>query len=847
MVIKKCTICDRRFKKTEHFKRHERSHTKEKPYECNICHKRYSRSDVLSRHAKGHISSGANVNSGVVNRQSSVSSIQSPIHQHSSLPGHDNQQFPSMSGGMHAHPPQNSLTETNEISVPATGTFPPSSLDFLADISAHQARTGPDENPVQNVNQQTYLEVPSAHQASYKGITMDPMPNEMLQLWLHPHATSRALDPGRDAGFGLAAETIWDPFVQQHEHLDGTSPDDTGTQSGAGIPNERFAKVQRYWLGPSRNPGRLINDLWRKVASSNMENAFAFRSTQPFDGPPSLPQSSRYGLDEDCRRQLHAIFGYVRFQGHQQRFSEGWPPASDLAPIFLSNFPPAEILDMALDVYFRDIHPLMPFIHIPTFSAKTTNMFVLYTMCLIGMVLLGTQGTSTFVSRGFGTVLELLTSELAKCAAGTESPESMLSTFAAVSLFLHLAALTREKEHIEQSQMLYISLVSLAQRHGMFSANDGQLLDAGLFETISDIDVRWKAWGKVESVKRLIIGLLLMDSWCSSFLSTSPIIVPNSIQIILPCSHLLFGAETSTQWINLIHKGERTLMPTVVAPSEKVELPDLDSHVDNLGVYGVLSMVQLQLSEAYYRLLSNRANYPFAPCHTYAMDGRARCLSSLQVQIASKYGHCLERCDPNAAILWHSMCMALTADIQIFDLAAGRAGPSPARKALDEIAAWSRTPAARRACLHAAHIYKLMINRKASDHVMFQSVLSLFSAALILGLYVYMESSNTEVQAQNTSIELLDDVEWRKLGTEGFTNPMEPYGSYSSLVSVDPSVSFIRNGGTVCFRGVPSQGYQSARRILLDYAGLLKDSGKWSVRNYYHVLHIMSDVLMGVD
>lgn len=25
MVLRKCTICDRRFKKTEHFKRHERS------------------------------------------------------------------------------------------------------------------------------------------------------------------------------------------------------------------------------------------------------------------------------------------------------------------------------------------------------------------------------------------------------------------------------------------------------------------------------------------------------------------------------------------------------------------------------------------------------------------------------------------------------------------------------------------------------------------------------------------------------------------------------------------------------------------------------------------------------
>ena len=66
-----------------------------------------------------------------------------------------------------------------------------------------------------------------------------------------------------------------------------------------------------------------------------------------------------------------------------------------------SNFPPAEILDMALDLFFRDFHPLVPFIHVPTFSAKDARPSLLYAMCLIGMVLLGTKGTLNFVVNNF--------------------------------------------------------------------------------------------------------------------------------------------------------------------------------------------------------------------------------------------------------------------------------------------------------------------------------------------------------------------------------------------------------------------------------------------------------------
>lgn len=54
LLSKQCRYCDRKFSKAEHLKRHERSHTGERPYTCSRCQKSFSRSDVLIRHLKNH-------------------------------------------------------------------------------------------------------------------------------------------------------------------------------------------------------------------------------------------------------------------------------------------------------------------------------------------------------------------------------------------------------------------------------------------------------------------------------------------------------------------------------------------------------------------------------------------------------------------------------------------------------------------------------------------------------------------------------------------------------------------------------------------------------------------------
>ncbi|KAL6308834.1 STE like transcription factor-domain-containing protein [Sparassis latifolia] len=53
--------CGRMFKRTEHLKRHLRTHTLERPYQCQRCRKRFSRSDNLNQHYRVHLRDGGSL------------------------------------------------------------------------------------------------------------------------------------------------------------------------------------------------------------------------------------------------------------------------------------------------------------------------------------------------------------------------------------------------------------------------------------------------------------------------------------------------------------------------------------------------------------------------------------------------------------------------------------------------------------------------------------------------------------------------------------------------------------------------------------------------------------------
>ncbi|KAK4131859.1 hypothetical protein BT67DRAFT_137090 [Trichocladium antarcticum] len=88
-----CEICNRRFRRQEHLKRHYRSlHTQDKPFECNECGKKFSRSDNLAQHSRTH-GAGAIVMDLVGNPEGGI-----PVH-----PGYAMLAASGMVGGEEYH------------------------------------------------------------------------------------------------------------------------------------------------------------------------------------------------------------------------------------------------------------------------------------------------------------------------------------------------------------------------------------------------------------------------------------------------------------------------------------------------------------------------------------------------------------------------------------------------------------------------------------------------------------------------------------------------------------------------------------------------------------------------
>lgn len=245
------------------------------------------------------------------------------------------------------------------------------------------------------------------------------MPQD-LQTWFDQFDLESHLHPGNLQDFGNQNSQIsgvgrrGSSLTASDEPTSVRNPSSPSTL----IPNERFAKVERCWPNRHNNPLRLMPTLWWDAVLKAEDNLFSNGNLSPEAMEQNRQCGSRWGLDEDCRERLQRMFVTIthvssdqtpaaafgspeNFSSPSESRSAGQAPSVVNDAPLSSNFPPAEIFDIGLDLYFRQFHPLMPFIHTPTFRPKTAPTSILFIMCLIGLTILQTKGATAFVRQTF--------------------------------------------------------------------------------------------------------------------------------------------------------------------------------------------------------------------------------------------------------------------------------------------------------------------------------------------------------------------------------------------------------------------------------------------------------------
>ncbi|KAH9874021.1 hypothetical protein IAQ61_004649 [Plenodomus lingam] len=920
MALKQCSMCDRTFTKLEHVKRHERSHTRERPYECPTCKKHFSRSDVLFRHCKGHAQTALN------RARSNEQQNQEQDYHHNTLDDsqdsgpapsrkgtgqtpagtpqiREDTQFSPMDHRRDSQVPQiNVAGQYNPHASPASHTRQSSKLQpptpgedrIEALINAAQ-QLEPSDTPWRSpspmiIGRAETHQPANRHNHENMGPPIDPTmdvlnfspagidqwafelvqsnnpvanrtPADALQTWLFPLEGDMQTPHGAQH---LGVDGFFDPNFSRAGPENEPSPSGSSVSIASRVPRERFQRVQSCWPSRSQKTSKLMPDLWQNLIMADCANILSELPSRASEAPMSekARKNSRWGVDEECRSVLQSAMNNIpqilptRSESYGDTASSsgeavGSPSADGV------QFPPAEILDIALEMYLYYFHPTLPIIHIPSFSAKNAPRSLLLCMCLIGLSILGTAGAAKFVARTFPAVLQLALTELQSLSATDHPPHRQMRIIATGLLALSLASITGRKSRIAQADKLYAELMTVAQTQGLLSVNETTQIDT-LLDEIIDIEAKWRAWSKIECAKRIIFGIVEADCWWAGYLSTSPMIRPETVQILPPSDYSLYHVNSATKWAHLVHRGTR-VYSTKITPSFH---PTPGLKFDPSSFRSLLTLLLLRIYESNDRLASATGpEKQLEPWRIYAEDARSRDILPLLVNLSSSSIDALRTADLNSAVLWHASCMFLGANMRYFELAAGRAGPEPAVNALEDISSWSQTPSARRAVLHAAHIYKLLFDRKVSDIVNPHSVVALFHAALVLGLYIFTlpplspdltNGHSNELclnMADTPCVELLDLVDWISVGQQGFTSHAAPTSPiYSSAACSSPAtaavLTFINRGGNFSITGIALEaGYLAARRTLLHCADLMEGMGRWKSRTFSQILHIMSDDL----
>ncbi|VUC37780.1 unnamed protein product [Clonostachys rosea] len=596
------------------------------------------------------------------------------------------------------------------------------------------------------------------------------------------------------------------------------------TEPASAPLGKKLSRLHRFWGRRAGEASKPMATFWNDVSTG--KGLFG-----NLDQNPALEAIERVRrhrtLNEETKHRMCAVFQSILDPMNNQHSTAPFDP---------------DTIEIAYEQYWVHHHNVMSLIHAPTFRAEKAPVDLLVVMCTIGMTVMGTPELNHSVDKIYPGILKRVFSSMQNIDMGglTALTDRLAVMFTAL-FTLNLGAINSDREGFSKVESvhtgLFAGLVSTAQKDGLFSADKFPASLAAL-ATLPTEEKRWRVWASVESVKRLILGIVQLDCWFAAFFATEPALKAETVCVMPICDRNLFEATTREKWCQVRPEFYQMDYPCVSASYSKT--PTIARSFDMMST--LLMVLQLRFAAASAVIERNvQPEGASPPWRLFRDDFRIMGLVVLIVDLSRAANRRDRSFEMNSAVRWHTLCMSLSANIRLLENAAGRSGPEPASLAMAEISKWAATPPARRAALHAAQIFHLLYTRRVCEPVKLQSIIGLFQAALVLGFYICTRPDPTSTEV----FDMYDDVDWAALGSFGLSDhPQELSPEILRL----PEAQYILQDRTLCLGDyIVTNGPKEARKSWLYFASIMLGMGRWKTRTYSHIMHVMCDSLSDVE